>query len=590
MYRETIEHPISIPEDIKAFVDLESGYDKGRIWRLVPPGYHRQTPPDLSKLTAIELVGLLKSPHGTIRDTAQRLIVERNEQSVVGQLRELATSADPAISPESHAHAIWTLQGLKALTATEVLSAMKSPDEHLRELGLRLVPEFIQTSPDLAKTAIALDNDPSVRVRWQLAFTLGELPAQYAVPGLRAIAEKASADADLRTAWLSSSYSQMGAVAKELLASNSDLVQPLLADLARLIGSAKNSHDSLVLLEALLKDSVPESTKISILQALGDGVLRRGTSFDKILADSPSAATKTAALGAFFQRIAKQVADAGSSEAARLPAVRLLALGSPALAEQTLPELLTPQTAPSLQVAAVRSLATHGTPTGYAALLAPWKTYGPATRAEVVDSLIQSGGGAIALLEAIKAAAVKPGEIDRDKRQVLMSHPQARVKDMAKEILAEPVSNRKEVVAAYQPALELTGDAARGRLLYAKTCAQCHRAGTSGHQVGPDFVSVQNKSPGDLLIAILDPNREAQPSFQTYTAVTKEGKIHTGIISSETAASVTLRRAEAKEDVLLRDTLDELVSNGVSLMPEGLEKDISPQQLADIIAALKSGQ
>lgn len=151
-------------------------------------------------------------------------------------------------------------------------------------------------------------------------------------------------------------------------------------------------------------------------------------------------------------------------------------------------------------------------------------------------------------------------------------------------------SNRKQVVEKYQAALELTGDAVRGRMLYGKTCVQCHRAGTAGHLVGPDFVSVQNKSPADLLIAILDPNREAQPNYQTYTAVTKQGKIHTGIISAETGASVTLKRAEAKEDVVLRDTLDELVSNGTSLMPEGLEKELDLQQLADVIAAIKSGQ
>ena len=93
-----------------------------------------------------------------------------------------------------------------------------------------------------------------------------------------------------------------------------------------------------------------------------------------------------------------------------------------------------------------------------------------------------------------------------------------------------------------------------------------------------------------MLVAILDPNREAQPNYQTYTAITQQGKIHTGIISAETAASLTLKRAEAKEDVVLRDTLEELVSSGQSLMPEGLEKDLAHQQLADIIAWIKGGQ
>jgi len=191
-------------------------------------------------------------------------------------------------------------------------------------------------------------------------------------------------------------------------------------------------------------------------------------------------------------------------------------------------------------------------------------------------------------VKAVETGSIKIGEIERDKRQLLLNHPNGKVKEAAKKVLAEPPSNRKQVVADYQATLDLKGDAARGQMLYGKTCVQCHRAGTAGHQVGPDLASVQNKSPSDLLVAIMDPNREAQPSFQTYTAVTLQGRIHTGIISAETAASLTLKRAEAKEDVVLRETLDELISNGQSLMPEGLEKDLDKQALADLIAFIKA--
>jgi putative heme-binding domain-containing protein len=124
--------------------------------------------------------------------------------------------------------------------------------------------------------------------------------------------------------------------------------------------------------------------------------------------------------------------------------------------------------------------------------------------------------------------------------------------------------------------------------VYAKICIQCHRAGNEGHAVGPDMASVQNKSPDDLLIAILDPNRESLPIYISYTALTLQGTVATGIIAAESGSSLTLRRAEAKEDVILRDQLDELLSNGVSLMPEGMEKDLTPQQIADVIAFIKA--
>ena len=101
---------------------------------------------------------------------------------------------------------------------------------------------------------------------------------------------------------------------------------------------------------------------------------------------------------------------------------------------------------------------------------------------------------------------------------------------------------------------------------------------------------MQNKSAADLLLAILDPNREAQPNFNTYTVVTESGRIFNGIIAAETATSITLKRAEARQDVVLRNTIEELAATGVSLMPEGLEKDLSPQDLADVIALIQSIQ
>ncbi|MEI8018329.1 MAG: PVC-type heme-binding CxxCH protein [Schlesneria sp.] len=594
MYRETIEHPASIPDDIKALVDLESGYDKGRIWRLTPPGFQRTTPPKLSHSSTADLVEHLKSPHGWVRDTAQRLLVERKDHSADAELRNYVKSgqnaAQTVISPETRLHALWTLNGLKDLKADDLRNALRDTDAHIRELALRLVPAFIGNDADLAKQVVGMTDDPSQKVRWQLAFTLGELPPNLAVGGLKSIALDAAKDADLRTAWLSSIHPQMGTIAVELLSGSTEPVVPLLVQLARLIGSTADSTDSIRLLQSVVAESVPDKTRIPVLLALGEGLRRRGASISKTLADARTTGVTIRSLEKIFQNASEIAKDPSAPEADRLSAISLLALGEPGLAEQTLPQLFTPQTSPALQQAAIKSLAAHGTKQAIDSMLEPWEGFGPAARREVVDNLVQSAAGALALVRAVEAGSIKPGGIERDKRQLMLNHPQQLVRDAARKVLADPPSNRKQVVANYQAALELTGDPQRGRMVYAKTCIQCHRDGTAGHLVGPDFASVKNKSPEDLLVAILDPNREAQPSYQTYTAVTKQGKIHTGIISAETAASLTLKRAEAKEDVVLRDTLEELVSTGQSLMPEGLEKDLDKQQLADLIAWIKGSQ
>src|SRR5262249_8687616 len=91
----------------------------------------------------------------------------------------------------------------------------------------------------------------------------------------------------------------------------------------------------------------------------------------------------------------------------------------------------------------------------------------------------------------------------------------------------------------------------------------------------------------DLLIAILDPNREVDPRYLEYIVVTKAGKLYTGRIVVETATSITLRRAEGAEDVILRTDIDTIQATAKSLMPEGLESQLSWQDAADVIAYLQ---
>ena len=170
-----------------------------------------------------------------------------------------------------------------------------------------------------------------------------------------------------------------------------------------------------------------------------------------------------------------------------------------------------------------------------------------------------------------------------------MNHPNTVVSSRSRKLFGSDVnSDRAKVVADYQDVLSLEGDLARGQTVFKKICSACHRAGNVGQQVAPDLASVKNKSNADLLVAILDPNREAQPNFNVYTVVTNQGRVYNGIIATESAGSITLKRAEAKQDVILRSNIDQMISTGLSLMPAGLEKDLKRQDIADVITFVKS--
>jgi putative heme-binding domain-containing protein len=100
--------------------------------------------------------------------------------------------------------------------------------------------------------------------------------------------------------------------------------------------------------------------------------------------------------------------------------------------------------------------------------------------------------------------------------------------------------------------------------------------------------ALRNKSREQLLIDLLDPSREVDPRYLNYVVTTKKGQTLTGLIAAETASSVTLRRGEKAEDTLLRSQIEEIQATAKSLMPEGLEVQLSRQDVADLIAYLQA--
>ena len=134
----------------------------------------------------------------------------------------------------------------------------------------------------------------------------------------------------------------------------------------------------------------------------------------------------------------------------------------------------------------------------------------------------------------------------------------------------------------------MTANPEAGRTIFAKICATCHQAEGRGIDVGPNLATVTNRSGEDLLVHILDPNREVAPNFVNYNVATLQGRVYSGIITEESANAIVVKRAEGATDVIPRDQIETIASTGISLMPEGLEKGLSVQDVADLIAFVRS--
>ena len=145
------------------------------------------------------------------------------------------------------------------------------------------------------------------------------------------------------------------------------------------------------------------------------------------------------------------------------------------------------------------------------------------------------------------------------------------------------------ILRAERSVLDLPADAERGKVVYLKgKCTTCHRRGAEGLEIGPNLATVLNHPPEKLLSSILDPNAEIHPGYQRYNCQLESGLIVSGLLTAETSNSVTIKLEDGSVKTLARSQIELLQNSGLSLMPEGLEKTIQPQELADLIALLRT--
>ena len=191
MYHGIIQHRDYITEYLRDQIlsrQLEAPLGHGRIYRIVHDTTRRARKPSLSQQSSARLVELLAHPNGWWRDTAQRLVVERGDASVVGALKKLAGSAPDRTT---RLHALWTLDGLDSIDSSLVMRALADPSRDIRAAAVRLSERWLsEPGHPLQAAVIKLEQDPDWAVRRQLAASLGELPAGLREASLARLLER----------------------------------------------------------------------------------------------------------------------------------------------------------------------------------------------------------------------------------------------------------------------------------------------------------------------------------------------------------------------------------------------------------------
>ncbi|MBI4602279.1 MAG: c-type cytochrome [Planctomycetes bacterium] len=572
LYREMVEHPDFVRAELRRGIDFRVGAGHGRIWRVVPEGAALLPVEDLGFRGFKDLVGSLASANARVRETAQRILLERHEERAVDALAVLAFNGEPV----ARAWALWTLERLDRLGSGVLEAALEADEPRLREVALRVWRDQVPRDEACAARVLELTRDADPAVRLQAVLAAGDLRGAEAGGALaRAVLE--SGGDPWTTAAALSGLAGREAAFLDALASGAG------AEPAHWVADAAAEAADLVALadgEAALR-----------VLGLADGQLAAGrTAMALALGAGLASGGRDATAWAGLVRAAKEVASrAGAPARERARAASLL--GHAAWRDaQALGPLLDPKVDLELGKVAARALGHHGAREATGALLEAWPAATPALRGAILDALLARPGRLAALAAAIEAGAVNAREVDLARREPLLraaGDDRPRLERLLKgESPGRDGAGRAAVVARYRDDLS-KGDAIRGAAVFAARCAPCHRLGGVGHAVGPELGGAAKKGRDELLAAILDPSQTAVPGYAAYAAVLEDGRVLAGVLASETAQAVTLRGPGGTEETIARSALRALESTAASLMPEGLEAEIDPQAMADLLEHLR---
>lgn len=612
MYRLVIEHPQWIPLEWQARLNLRAGEDQGRIWRIYPAGATLRPIPRLVDYSTQALVAALDSPNGWQRDMAQQLLLERKDLAAIPPLQALLTQAP---RPQTRLHALWTLAELGGLSEDLLLQTLADGHPQVRRHALRLLGEWtsslsqtteqaaamdqarklLRQTDELQARLVALTDDPDLEVRLQLAITLGN-PLPGAAALLARLATQHQGERYILAAVFSSLHAQNIAPFAQAILENPQrdaLSEDFLAELINQLVAYEQPAALTSLVAPLVQQPLIEWTdrEWKLVERFLMAMARTGHPWKKWSSSADSALAWAAVLQNRLTEAVRLSQDETAPTPLRLAAARLsrYAEWSGNTAAEAFRNLLQPTQPPEVQRAAIQLFASRGEPTVINVAVERWRELSPEVRSAARDALLGRTTGCAALLQALEAGTLSISDFDAVARQRLLDHPDASIRQRAADLLGTAYdSARAELIGRYQPVVRQGGDAQRGGFVFRKVCAACHRLGEEGHAVGPDLRTLSDKSPEALLIAILDPNRAVETRYLTFTAVTQQGQTFTGLLETETATSITLLAAEGKRQTLLRNELEALVSSNKSLMPEGLEKDLSPQDVADLIAFVRA--
>lgn len=614
-YRQVIEGPEFMSEDVLKKVDLYNGTGKGRIYRIsatdaAPPKWTSGL--KLGDASDEELVNNLENKNIWWRRNSQRLLVDRNSDKAVPLLVKMAQNSN---SPMGRLHALWTLEGMNKLTPDLIINALKDPEAGIRENAIKLAELHLDKDPNVVPALLTLQDDADAKVRFQLLCTLGFINKPEVNEVRQHLLFKDINDRWMQIAALSAASSQSVDLLNAVLAKYDSSVSAY-GSLVQLLGGIIGKSQNTQIIEQFLQKAVnsaktEKSTwQAPLIEGIAQGLGNRTTlpaniGAERNLLISASLENTSTAVrkGALHVLQVLKLPEGGQARAAmskalaiaeneslspqvRTSAIDFMALQNPEPYSSNLKQLIKPKNPLPVQLSALRTLGVIPGEEISKYLLDQWSSLSPDSRSEAINTFIGSAPRVKLLLDAIESGAINKSEVNWPQSVRLRSAGEYR--DRARTLLTRQDDTRKEVVEQYQSALDMKGDKEKGMSVYQINCSMCHQVrGKYGMKLGPDLGTVHAWASSDIMTSILDPNRSIAYGYDLWSVKLSNGKTVQGIISTETPTAITLKNTEGVETNIARQDITSLTALGMSAMPVDLEKKINKQQMADLLAFLR---
>lgn len=622
MYREIIEDYSAIPRYLQQQYGLIAGSDRGRIWRVVydprgnggaPLRPQQRWYPGQPIATAT-LLAELSSSNAWRRLTAQRLLIERGDQTVAPALERLLREGP---MPSARLHSLHTLAGMKALQPDALGAALVNASPGVRRHALQLSDERLDQQPSLLARVLSLTSDPDPKVRLQVAMTLGETRDARRLSALAVLANQHGSDRWMPAAIASSVPDSAEALLRELIQPPglTESGRRLVAPLASVIGARRQASEIARLLQlaagyvgrdadafqaecltslsdAWKRGKPPELTEPDGVTALRQ-LLARGSPAVRRLALQLAGTLKVAQspeLLVVFEQAAQTAANEQLPLAERRSAIALLASAPFAVLQSAATNSLAASQPLEIQLAAVNALSACEDAAVADVLLSGWQTYSPKIQTAVLDALFKRQERIKTLLTAIQQNRIPRPGFDPLRQNQLRTNPDTEIRRMAEPILARqaPGPDRQALLARYQEALSAPRHAAHGKELFQANCSACHLLEGVGKATGPELIAAtKSRADETILLDILQPSDQITVGFRTYHVVTTSGHNLSGVLAAETATSVTLPDEDGLPQTILRKDIASMQASDVSLMPANFDELLQPQDVADVLGYLR---